>query len=288
MEDIVLFQSSEYSESDLKSLLGETIGCGVIDSGCSRTVTGRQWIESFKYTLGYDSLTSIKEQKSHCSFKFGKGPPLISQGQAKIPVVIGTKKVFLETDIVDADIPLLLSKDSLKRAGTILDFNNDTSIMLGETQSLVSTESGHYAIPVTMTRQENRFESKVILIGKVHSQQTDCIKVANKLHRQFCHCSAEKLKRLVKTAKLMDDEKEILSAMDKVSTECKICKVYKRAPAVPVVTLPLATEFNETVAMDLITIEQGNGFYILLTCLRDIQLRVSASPRKKNISLTQL
>ena len=45
MEDIVLFQSSEYSERDLKSLLGETIGCGVIDSGCSRTVTGRQWIE---------------------------------------------------------------------------------------------------------------------------------------------------------------------------------------------------------------------------------------------------
>ena len=45
--------------------------------------------------------------------------------------------------------------------------------------------------------------------------------------------------------------------MKDVSENCDTCKRYKRRNLKPVVSLPLASEFNETVAMDVITYEQG-------------------------------
>ena len=45
--------------------------------------------------------------------------------------------------------------------------------------------------------------------------------------------------------------------MDEISSKCDVCKMYKKTPLRPVVGLPLASEFNHTVAMDLITIQQG-------------------------------
>ena len=39
--------------------------------------------------------------------------------------------------------------------------------------------------------------------------------------------------------------------MDKVTECCEICKLYKKAPARPVVSLPLENEFNEVVAVHL-------------------------------------
>lgn len=35
----------------------------------------------------------------------------------KTPSIIAVKKIFIETDVVDYEIPLLLSKDAMKKAG---------------------------------------------------------------------------------------------------------------------------------------------------------------------------
>ena len=42
-----------------------------------------------------------------------------------------------------------------------------------------------------------------------------------------------------------------------VSESCDTCKRYQRRKLKPIVSIPLASEFNETVEMDLITYEQG-------------------------------
>ena len=47
----------------------------------------------------------------------------------------------------------------------------------------------------------------------------------------------------------MDDE--ISQIVDNISVECETCKRYKKTPPTPVVSLPLATRFNEVIAMDL-------------------------------------
>ena len=70
-----------------------------------------------------------------------------------------------------------------------------------------------------------------------------------KLHRQFAHTSAGPLKNLLRTAGI--DDKSIMKLVDSVSENCKTCRQLKRPANRPVVGLPLATEFNELVALDL-------------------------------------
>ena len=42
-----------------------------------------------------------------------------------------------------------------------------------------------------------------------------------------------------------------MEEINNVSSNCTTCKLYKKMPPRPVVGLPMATEFQETIAMDL-------------------------------------
>ena len=42
-----------------------------------------------------------------------------------------------------------------------------------------------------------------------------------------------------------------MEEINNVSSNCTTCKLYKKTPPRPVVGLPMATEFQETIAMDL-------------------------------------
>ena len=59
-------------------------------------------------------------------FRFGDGLEVISTEKTIIPGRIGKTDVRIEANIVEKELPLLLSKASLKRAGAVLDFTNDT------------------------------------------------------------------------------------------------------------------------------------------------------------------
>ena len=55
----------------------------------------------------------------------------------------------IKTDVVDCNIPLLLSKASMKRVKLSLDFDNDTICINRVTVPLKCTASGHYALPLS-------------------------------------------------------------------------------------------------------------------------------------------
>ncbi|CAC5414015.1 unnamed protein product [Mytilus coruscus] len=83
----------------------------------------------------------------------------------------------------------------------------------------------------------------------VATQMTkDKTKIIEKLHKQFAHPSAKRLKNLLKD--VGGYTKEHLDCVDEITEGCDVCKKYKKTPARPVVSLPLATEFNEVVAVD--------------------------------------
>ena len=74
--------------------------------------------------------------------------------------------------------------------------------------------------------------------------------IAEKLHRQFCHPSSEKLIRLIRNTSIKNKkklEKEIRSTTE----NCITCLKFKKRIPRPVVCFPMATTFNEAVAMDL-------------------------------------
>ena len=75
---------------------------------------------------------------------------------------------------------------------------------------------------------------------------------AVKIHRQFAHAPAEKLIKLIRSAgKPWNEDKELEKELHQVQKSCSTCQVYAKAAARPVVGLPNANEFLETVAMDL-------------------------------------
>ena len=45
-------------------------------------------------------------------------------------VAIAGQNVLLATEVIENDIPLLLSKDTMKKANTYIDFSNDKTIIL--------------------------------------------------------------------------------------------------------------------------------------------------------------
>ena len=89
----------------------------LLDSGCTKTVCGEQWLKVFIDTLSPNDVSSITE-KSSTLFKFGDNKMIKSNRCVKIPVKIAETPVILSTDVIDYDIPFLLSKEAMKKANT--------------------------------------------------------------------------------------------------------------------------------------------------------------------------
>ena len=71
----------------------------------------------------------------------------------KIPGMIGTQRILIDANVVSCDLPLLLSKPSLKKAGAVIDFTKDTMRFNGEQIKLLECKSGHYCVPLCNRRR---------------------------------------------------------------------------------------------------------------------------------------
>ena len=136
----------------MKTLCDESLNCAILDTGCASTVCGKTWFDNYVETLKVNNATQcdvdMSRSDSNRSFRFGSGKDIPSLGCVKLPASIGTKNIFISTDIVDGDLPLLLSKNAMKSAETKLDFSADSVNMLGEDVKLEFASSGHYMIPL--------------------------------------------------------------------------------------------------------------------------------------------
>ena len=95
---------------------------------------------------------------------------------------------MLQTDVVNTETPLLLSKHAMKRGNAVIDFDSDVITMFGVEYPMTLTTSGHYAIPIAiesnlMLKLES--ESTVSNVTLIASAEEDKHKIAVKLHRQF-------------------------------------------------------------------------------------------------------
>ena len=113
------------------------------------------------------------------------------------------------------------------------------------------TNTGHYCISLSRSLDCPRLpENRLFFTSPVSGVDPDCEKKVLKLHKQYAHPDSDKFKKFLSRAGHQDDVK-LLEMVDSVTNSCLTCKRYKKAPLTPAVGLPLATMFNETVAMDL-------------------------------------
>ena len=247
--NVVLFQTDYDVPSRIKSLVGESFDCAILDCGASKTVCGSSWLKSYTGCLSDGERSKLIYQPSSHVFKFGDGKTVKSNGLVRIPAVIGNVQVMIETDVVSEHIPLLMSKESLKKAKAEINFQDDSMEILGQHLKLIESQTGHYMLPLTRTKAtlESRDEfAKVTLIAK---NELTTRQKAIKLHRQFAHPTSDKLLKLLRNSG--NEDKDLEEEIARITKNCKVCQEFKKPPPRPVVGLPMATRFNECVAMDL-------------------------------------
>ena len=260
--DIILYQSNLVTDTEYSIFVSESSNAAILDSGASATVAGKSWFESYFDGLSEAQQKSVEFLDSNRVFKFGSEERFSSLYRALIPAKIGKNEVSISTDVIDNKIPLLLSKDAMKRADTEINFLTDSVKMFGQEQSVYLTKSGHYALPLNSSRQimnniDQKPTTKIVLVCQ--NGENDKKKIAMKLHSQFGHPVKKKLVKLLERAGRHYDE-DLMKEIDKVYDNCKICKEFRRPDSKPVVGFPHASDFNETVALDL---KVHNGIIIL-------------------------
>ena len=106
----IWFQSPYLDKVEMKVFVGETLSCGMLDSGCTQIVCGMNWLSCFKDSLGKSELDSTVEKSSNTTFTSGDRKSVSSLKKVILPTVIQSKKANLERDAVDVAIPLLYLK----------------------------------------------------------------------------------------------------------------------------------------------------------------------------------
>lgn len=136
-------------ENNLTRLVEEAKGFAVLDSGCSTTVCGARWLDGFLSGFSDFERGRIVEEKSRATFTFADGVIVPSLKCVTVPCSIGGIRGEIKTDVVDCNIPLLLSKKSMKKANMVVNFGSDMVTAYGRHMDLKTSSSGHYLLPIS-------------------------------------------------------------------------------------------------------------------------------------------
>ena len=192
MNEVVLHQSDFDNPNELKNLTSETWSSALLDCA-SKTVCGKEWL----------NMLTILVVKINKKSLLGILITYIDLGMVKRSnLYILLKSLASLADVVDSDIPLLFSKSSMKRANMKLNFQDDTITIFNENIPFITTQSGHYAIPITKAKQliNNLDRETNMSITLTLSDSKDNHTIALNLHRQFAHANKEKLLQLINKA----------------------------------------------------------------------------------------
>ena len=136
--NIIFMDQNSDQPVDTNTLVGETLGYMVLDSGTTSIVSGLNWYNCFLDTLPDSVRNNLKVTKGSKVFKFGSRNKLASVKTVVLPCIVAGFRVVINADIVDADISLLLSKSAMKS------YN-----ILGKRIKLMTTSTSHYYVLIT-------------------------------------------------------------------------------------------------------------------------------------------
>ena len=226
---ITLFINSNCEQ--LSSLVGETLGHAVVDTGSPYTVVGKTWFESYVNSLSRRDRSFLRLKKSNKRFCFGDGDYHYSEYHTTVPIYIQKHKFYLAVDVISANIPLLLSRSSLFRAKAQVDIGSSTINILGVTSPLITSSSGHLCVAVsrsldTRNEESNRVISNILFNKCSTNYGTDTRDKALKLHQQFCHPTSDRLIDFIRKTGIHSLDLE--NAVEEVSSQCDVCFKIKR------------------------------------------------------------
>ena len=259
----------------------ETSMLALIDCACPTTVAGQVWVSQFLGLLSPSDLDKVKLDSSSKIYKFGGGERRRSLGVATIPVNFAGMNVCIKTEVVDAEIPLLIGNSSLKKADAVMHFSSRTAEFFNKKVLLKETSSGHYSMDITPPKvqagEENSTAGEENLTAIVTAtcgslsdadrkavQEELCLMTRNldrvgvkeltktnvkKLHHYLGHAHVDKLRNLIQNAGLLNED--VREHLKQVEHECTSCRVNRNRNPKPAVQIPKASRHNQIVSVDL-------------------------------------
>ena len=256
-EEEIDFALATQEADQLSQFTQEARSCAALDTCCTSSVAGKPWLDLYIQELSLSDQRKVKgPNRGFRVFKFGNSGKLPSLGLYTIPVVIAGKNGTIDLDVIDSDIPLLLSKKAMKEMKMKINLEDDTVDVWGKRLDLITTSSGHYCLSLLGDAEEINV-AWVLSVDLATLSKPEQMKMMRKLHKQFGHTPKEKFITFLKDANAWHAGLE--EHLDKIIDNCKGCLILKRNPDKPVVGMPMAKNFNEKVAIDLKEIKENDG-----------------------------
>ena len=239
--------SSEHTETPVEV---RPIGF-CLDIGAPRSVTGQRELNRIVKTTGI--MVKVKNGSTN-SFRFGNvvfrsvGTVVL---QLKTPK--GAEKIFVQLDIVAADMPALLGIDVMDAVGltpcTVSNRlvkkvpTNDQRTEFKDLWSIkcIRASSNHMYAPIVTPRY--------IATNFTHAELT-------KLHKQFFHPSPSKLFNVLEKSRPENLEPKTLEALQEITKNCTTCQRIQTAPLRFRVSFGSETaRFNERIMIDVMYLD---------------------------------
>ena len=139
------------------------MGQAIVDTGCPYTVAGDAWLKSYINTLSRKDRQSICTYRSTNRFRFGSGMAYPSEYRIVFPIYVGHSKYKLGVDVVKCNVPLLLSRETLKRARAKIDIGLASICFLGTTVPLSISSTGHLCLQISRPLDYSNQETQKVL-----------------------------------------------------------------------------------------------------------------------------
>ena len=109
---------------------------------------GRAWYEKFWKSLSDKERKEVKTEHCKKTFLFGDSQEVQAKVRKKLPVSICGVDILLSTYLVENDIPLLISAESMIKMRLVIDLNNQKVQFMGKSDTYQLTKSGHIVISI--------------------------------------------------------------------------------------------------------------------------------------------
>ena len=135
---------------DSEVMLVSSPGFGVIDSGCGRTIIGKDTLSSFESMWEARGIPKPSPIPEVNHFKFWNGQRETTEVSVKLPVILAGRSGCIKAAVVKGAAPLLISRRALQTLQAVVDFGkNELSLFADQvTIPLQTNEAGQYVIDI--------------------------------------------------------------------------------------------------------------------------------------------
>ena len=95
----------------------------------------------------------------------------------------------IKTKVVKRNIPQLLNKESLAKAGAVIDIRKHDVMMFNQKVNIQSTSTGHHCVYIMRNDKESTSDENVILVVDSNTERSNKRNALLKLHKQFGYVS---------------------------------------------------------------------------------------------------